>query len=226
MTIQDSHIELHKLLLQEQERASWSPSCRSPSLVEQEKQRSFKQKDDLINIHKLQQQFQQERHRWHRECEQRQQEHEMREGWLLEKEREFLFQEELLCKNRSELDTQLQEYQQNLERLRETQKMVEKEQETVKLQQQILRHWKHSRQSSLPTVISPGNHEVCPDISRGNFLSMTSFGSFRVNLLSSSWAFQPGWEPLLSLKICPGPPFKLTICQTYLSNITRSQRGS
>lgn len=160
MTIQDSHIELHKLLLQEQERASWSPSCRSPSLVEQEKQRSFKQKDDLINVHKLQQQFQQERHRWHRECEQRQQEHEMREGWLLEKEREFLFQEELLCKNRSELDTQLQEYQQNLERLRETQKMVEKEQETVKLQQQILRHWKHSRQSSLPTVISPGNHEI------------------------------------------------------------------
>ncbi|XP_066468642.1 rho guanine nucleotide exchange factor 28 [Tiliqua scincoides] len=160
VTIQDSHIELHKLLLQEQERSSWSPSCRSPSLLEQEKHRSFKQKEDLVNIHKLQHQFQQEQQRWHRECEQRQQEHETREGWLLEKDKECFIQEELLCKNRGELDTQLQEYQQNLERLRETQRMVEKERETVKLQQKILHRWKHSRQSSLPTMISPGNHEI------------------------------------------------------------------
>ncbi|KAJ6669810.1 hypothetical protein lerEdw1_000359 [Lerista edwardsae] len=160
MTIQDSHIELHKLLLQEQERSSWSPSCRSPSLQEQDKPRSFKQKEDLVNVHKLQHQFQQEQQRWHRECEQRQQEHETREGRLLEKECECVAQEELLCRNRGELDSQLQEFQQNLERLRETQKMVEKEREAVKLQQKILRHWKHSRQSSLPTVITPGNHEI------------------------------------------------------------------
>lgn len=167
MTIQDSHIELHKLLLQEQERSSWSPSCRRPSLQEQDKPRSFKQKEDPANLPKLQHQFQQEQQRWHRECEQRQQEHEAREGWLLQKERECLLQEELLGRNRGELDSQLQEFQQNLERLQETQKMVEKEQEAVKLRQKILRHWKHSGQSSLPTMITPGNHEVGPDSPAG-----------------------------------------------------------
>ncbi|XP_053147245.1 rho guanine nucleotide exchange factor 28 isoform X2 [Hemicordylus capensis] len=160
LAIQDSHMEIHKLLLQEQERSSWSPSSRSTSLLEQEKHRNGKQKEELANIHKLQHQFQQEQQRWHRECEQRQQEHETRESWLLEKEKECLSQEELLCKNRGELDTQLQDYQQNLERLRESQRMVEKERETIKLQQKILRHWKHSHPSSRPTENSSGNHQI------------------------------------------------------------------
>ncbi|XP_033019615.1 rho guanine nucleotide exchange factor 28 isoform X4 [Lacerta agilis] len=160
VTIQDSHIEIHKLLLQEQERSSWSPSFRSTSLPEQEKHRNFKPKEELANIQKLQHQFQQEQQRWHRECEQRQQEHEARETCLLEKEKECLNQEELLCKNQGELGVQLQDYQQNLERLRESQRMVGKERDTVRLQQKILRHWKHSRQSSLPAVISPGNNEI------------------------------------------------------------------
>ncbi|KAH0628030.1 hypothetical protein JD844_008693 [Phrynosoma platyrhinos] len=161
LTIQDTHIEIHKLLLQEHERSSWSLSSRSPSsLLEQEKQRNFKSKEELVNIQKLQHQFQQEQQRWHRECEQRQQEHEKRESLLLEKEKECLSQEEFLCKNWGELDVQLQDYQQNLERLRESQRMVEKERETVKLQQKIMHHWKHSRQNSLPAVFSLGNNEI------------------------------------------------------------------
>ncbi|XP_061476988.1 rho guanine nucleotide exchange factor 28 isoform X2 [Rhineura floridana] len=160
VTIQDSCIEIHKLLLQEHERSSWSPSSRSTSLLEQGKHRNFKPKEELANVQKLQHQFQQEQQRWHRECEQRQQEHETRETRLLEKEKECLNQEELLCKTQGELDIQLQDYQQNLQRLRESQRVVEEERETVNLQQKILRHWKHSRQSSLPAVISPGNNEI------------------------------------------------------------------
>uniref|UniRef100_A0A670JTJ5 Rho guanine nucleotide exchange factor 28 n=1 Tax=Podarcis muralis TaxID=64176 RepID=A0A670JTJ5_PODMU len=174
VTIQDSHIEIHKLLLQEQERSSWSPSFRSTSLPEQEKHRNFKPKEELVNIQKLQHQFQQEQQRWHRECEQRQQEHEARETCLLEKEKECLNREELLCKNQGELDVQLQDYQQNLERLRESQRTVGKERDTVRLQQKILRHWKHSRQSSLPAVISPGNNEIMGHIQSDCFCGENS----------------------------------------------------
>lgn len=159
MTIQDTHIEINKLLLQEHERCSLSHSPRSTFFLEQEKHRNLK--EEFANIHKLQQQFQQEQQRWHRECEQQQQVHETRESRLLEKEKECCSQEELLCKNREELDSQLQDYQQNLERLQESQRMVEKERETVRLQQKILHHWKHNHQSNLPAIISSGNNEVC-----------------------------------------------------------------
>ncbi|KAJ7335847.1 hypothetical protein JRQ81_013788, partial [Phrynocephalus forsythii] len=160
LTIQDTHLEIHKLLLQEQERSSWSHSGRSPSLLEPEKPRSVKSKEELANVQKLQHQFQQEQQRWHRECEQRQQEHEARLSRLQEKEQECQSQEELLCMKRGQLDLQLQDYQQDLERLRESQRMVEKEREKVHLHQKILHHWKHSRQSSLPAVISPASHEI------------------------------------------------------------------
>ncbi|XP_077203533.1 rho guanine nucleotide exchange factor 28 isoform X2 [Paroedura picta] len=160
LAIQNSHVGIHKLLLQEQERFSWNPSSRSTSVLEHEKHRNFKQKEELANVQKVQHQFQQEQQRWHRECEQRQQEQHTRENQLLEREKECLSQEELLCRNREELDAQLQDYQQNLERLRESQRMVEKERETVKLQHKILSHWKHSRQTSLPGVISPGDNEI------------------------------------------------------------------
>ncbi|KAM6475246.1 rho guanine nucleotide exchange factor 28 isoform 3-T3 [Liasis olivaceus] len=174
LTIQDTHIEIHKLLLQEHERSSLSHSPRSTFFLEQEKHRNFKSKEEFANIHKLQHQFQQEQQRWHRECEQQQQEHETRESRLLEKEKECFSQEELLCKNWEELDSQLQDYQQNLERLRESQRMVEKERETVKLQQKILRHWKHSHQSNLPTVISSGNNEIMGPLHLDSFCGENS----------------------------------------------------
>ncbi|XP_060091793.1 rho guanine nucleotide exchange factor 28 [Heteronotia binoei] len=166
LAIQDSHMEIHKLLLQEHERFSWNPSFRSSSVLEQEKHQNCKQKEELANVQKVQHQFQQEQQRWHRECEQRQQEHQTRESQLLEREKECLSQEKLLCRTREELDAQLQDYQQNLERLRESQRIVEKERETVKLQHKILRHWKHSRQGSLPGVFSPGGNEACKTLFR------------------------------------------------------------
>ncbi|NXA44901.1 ARG28 factor, partial [Nothocercus julius] len=159
LTIQDSHRELHKLLLQENEKTGRGHSSRANLLQEKEKYRNMeKQREELANIHKLKQQFQQEQQRWSRECEQRQREQEARESRLGQRERECGCQEELLKRSREGLELQLQEYQQSLERLQEGQQMVEKEKNSVKMQQKLLWHWKHSRQSGL--FSSSGNHEI------------------------------------------------------------------
>uniref|UniRef100_G3T733 Rho guanine nucleotide exchange factor 28 n=1 Tax=Loxodonta africana TaxID=9785 RepID=G3T733_LOXAF len=156
LTIQDSHIEIHKLVLQQQERLSLGHSFRGSPFQDQDKDRNLeKQREELANIHKLQHQFQQDQRRWHRRCDQQQREQEAKESWLQERERECQSQEELLLRNRGELAHQLQEYQQNLERLREGQRMVEREREKMRTQQRLLCRWKHGRQSSLPAAFSP-----------------------------------------------------------------------
>ncbi|XP_043370618.1 rho guanine nucleotide exchange factor 28 isoform X5 [Dermochelys coriacea] len=180
LTIQDSHVEIHKILLQEHERTSWGHSSRGNLLLDQEKYRNLeKQREELANIHKLQQQFQQEQQRWSRECDQQQREQEIRENQLEERERDCLCQEELLHRNRGELELQLQEFQQNLERLREGQRMVEKERDNVKMQQKILWHWKHSRQSSLPVAFpSSGSNEI---MGHNQSESLSAENSFFIN---------------------------------------------
>uniref|UniRef100_A0A5F8GEP3 Rho guanine nucleotide exchange factor 28 n=1 Tax=Monodelphis domestica TaxID=13616 RepID=A0A5F8GEP3_MONDO len=178
LTIQDSHIELHKLILQQHEKMPHGLSFRGGLLQEQDKSRHLeKQREELANIHKLQHQFQQEQQRWYRKCDQRQREQEAKEKWLQEREKECQSQEELLSRSRGELDHQLQEYQQNLERLREGQRMVEREREKVRIQQSLLCHWKHSRQSSLPAAFSPGNEVT--DLIRSD--SLCHENSFFVN---------------------------------------------
>ncbi|XP_055968404.1 rho guanine nucleotide exchange factor 28 isoform X3 [Sorex fumeus] len=153
LTIQDSHIEIHKLVLQQQERLCPGPPLRGP-FPDLEKRR-----EELGDIHKLQLQFQQDQRRWHRRCDQQQRAQEAKASWLQERERQCQSQEELLLRSRGELDQQLQEYQQNLERLREGQRLVERERERMRAQQSLLRRWKHSRQSSLPAAFPPGAHE-------------------------------------------------------------------
>ncbi|KAL8203724.1 UNVERIFIED_CONTAM: hypothetical protein K2H54_060249 [Gekko kuhli] len=199
LAIQDSHIGIHKLLLQEHERFSWNPSSRSTPVLEPEKHRNFKQKEELANVQKVQHQFQQEQQRWHRECEQRQQEHQTRESQFLEREKEGLSQEELLCRNREELDAQLQDYQQNLERLRESQRMVEREREMVKLQHKILRHWKHSHQSNLPGVITPGDNEAYKTLSRVKSINI-SYNHFNICCLCNPY-HNTLWQASLLLSL-------------------------
>ncbi|NXW66555.1 ARG28 factor, partial [Eurystomus gularis] len=159
LAIQDSHRELHRLLLQENEKTSRGHGSRLNILLEQEKYRNLeKQRVELANIHKLKQQFQHEQQRWLRECDQRQREQEAREGRLGQREKECECQEELLERSRQGLALQLQEYQQSLERLQEGQKMVERERDSVKMQKKLLWHWKHGQQSSL--VSSTGTYEI------------------------------------------------------------------
>ncbi|XP_035165912.1 rho guanine nucleotide exchange factor 28 isoform X1 [Oxyura jamaicensis] len=150
LTIQDSHKELHRLLLQENEKTGWGHGSWLTLLMEQDKYRSSeKQREELANIDKLKQQFQQEQQRWLRECEQRQREQEAREGRLGQRERACGCQEELLERSRQGLALQLQEYQQSLERLWEGQKMVERERESLKRKKRLLWRWKHGCESSL-----------------------------------------------------------------------------
>ncbi|NWW92958.1 ARG28 factor, partial [Rhynochetos jubatus] len=159
LAIQDSHRELHRLLLQENEKTGRGHGSRLNLLLEQEKYRNLeKQRVELANIHKLKQQFQQEQQRWLRECDQRQREQEAREGQLGQRERECGCQEELLERSRQALALQLQEYQQSLERLQEGQRMVERERDSVKMQKKLLWHWKHGQQSSL--LSSTRNYEI------------------------------------------------------------------
>ncbi|XP_071586076.1 rho guanine nucleotide exchange factor 28 isoform X2 [Heliangelus exortis] len=159
LAIQDSHRELHRLLLQESEKPGRGHGSRLKLLLEQEKYRNLeKQRVEMANIHKLKQQFQQEQQRWLRECDQREREQEARESRLGQRERECGCQEELLERSRQGLALQLQEYQHSLERLQEGQKMVERERDRVKMQKQLLWHWKHGQQSSL--LSSTGSYEI------------------------------------------------------------------
>ncbi|XP_013013709.1 rho guanine nucleotide exchange factor 28 isoform X1 [Cavia porcellus] len=164
LTIQDSHIEIHKLVLREQENLAPGHSFLGTPFQDQEKSRNLeKQREELADVHKLQHQLQQEQRRWLRTCAQQQREQEAKESWLQAREQECQSQEELLLRNRGELEHQLQEYQQNLERLREGQRLVEQEKERMRVQQGLMGPWRHSRQRSLPAAFPPcpsGSKEV------------------------------------------------------------------
>nr|XP_058917743.1 rho guanine nucleotide exchange factor 28 isoform X4 [Kogia breviceps] len=161
LTVQDSHIEVHRLALQQQEGLSSGPSFRGSPFQDQEKHRSLeKRQEELASLHKLQHRFQQDQQRWRRRCDQQQREQEAKASRLQERERQCRLQEELLLSSRGQLDQQLQEYQQSLERLREGQRLVETERERMRAQQSLLRGWKHSRQRSLPAALPPGGVEV------------------------------------------------------------------
>ncbi|XP_069080059.1 rho guanine nucleotide exchange factor 28 isoform X2 [Pleurodeles waltl] len=170
VTIQDSHIELHKVLLHEGERTARGHISRGSMLQEKEKYRNLeKHREEAANLNKLQHQFHQEQQRWYRECEQRLREQEQKETWLQEREKECQSQEELLQKKKEELGLQFQDYQQNLERLKEGQRLVVKEKEKLHVQQKLMRHLKHTRHSSLPVMVLPSMSEVVPH-SRNNSL--------------------------------------------------------
>nr|XP_036882015.1 rho guanine nucleotide exchange factor 28 isoform X1 [Manis javanica] len=161
LTIQDSHMEIHKLLLRQQESLPPLPSFRGSLFRDQERCRNLdKRREELANIHKLQHQFQQDQRRWHRRCDQLQREQEDKASWLQERESACQSQEEMLLRRRGKLAQQLQEYQQNLERLREGQRLVERQRERMLAQQSPLCGRKHSRQSSLPAAFPPGSTEV------------------------------------------------------------------
>lgn len=75
-------------------------------------------------------------------------------------EREWQNQVQLLEEKREELSQQLVEFQQNVERLKEGQRLVEKEREELCVQHKLLRHWKHVRQNSLPILFPHQKTEV------------------------------------------------------------------
>ncbi|XP_048477077.1 rho guanine nucleotide exchange factor 28 isoform X2 [Rhincodon typus] len=163
VTMQDSYIEVQRLILQERERSAHIQGTRGNLLLEQEKQRNMeKQREELANVRKLQSKLYHEQQRWERECERRQREQEAQESRLQEREQECQQQAEQMWREREELESQWKEYQQNLERLREGMRMVEKERDKLEAQQRHLNAWKHSRQRSLPVMMFPQETSQVP----------------------------------------------------------------
>ncbi|XP_041282864.1 rho guanine nucleotide exchange factor 28 isoform X4 [Onychostruthus taczanowskii] len=200
LAIQDSHKELHRLLLQENEKTSRSHGSRLNLVLEQEKyQNPEKQRVELANIHKMKQQFQQEQQWWLRECDQRQREQEARAGRLEQRERECQSEEELLEQNQQRLALQLQEYQQSLERLQEGQKMVEREGDNVRMQKKLVWHWKHGQQNSL--FSHAGDYEIMGHNQLDNLYGENAFyfneavvcvSLRRINRSNSSLVYEDG----------------------------------
>ncbi|XP_053331588.1 rho guanine nucleotide exchange factor 28 isoform X4 [Spea bombifrons] len=158
VAMQDSHIELQKVLRQDHELSNRGFSARGVLLQEQYRHLE-RHRGEMVNLQKLQHQFHQEQQRWLRECDQKQREHDDKENVLQQRERDCQSQEHLLLEKQEELGQQVQEFHQNLERLKEGQRLVEKEREELGVHQKRLRHWKYTRQNSLPVIFSHSRTE-------------------------------------------------------------------
>ncbi|NWU58561.1 ARHGI factor, partial [Dromas ardeola] len=129
---QDSYIEMQRATMVDREKQYRLQSTRGNLLLEQEKQRNFeKQREELMNVQKLQNQLKLEQQRLERERSRQQREFESTEARLQEREEETRQLREKLNQEREELERQREAYQHDLERLREAQRAVEKEKERL-----------------------------------------------------------------------------------------------
>ncbi|NXA23571.1 ARHGI factor, partial [Ibidorhyncha struthersii] len=129
---QDSYIEMQRATTVDREKQYRLQSTRGNQLLEQEKQRNFeKQREELMNVQKLQSQLKLEQQRLERERSRQQREFESTEARLQEREEETRQLREKLNQEREELERQREAYQHDLERLREAQRAVEKERERL-----------------------------------------------------------------------------------------------
>lgn len=129
---QDSYIEVQRATMVDREKQYRLQSTRGNVLLEQEKQRNFeKQREELMNVQKLQSQLKLEQQRWERERSQQQRELEISEAHLQRREEETRQLKDKLIQDREELERQREAYQHDLERLREAQRAVEKERERL-----------------------------------------------------------------------------------------------
>ncbi|TKS78354.1 Rho guanine nucleotide exchange factor 28 190 kDa guanine nucleotide exchange factor [Collichthys lucidus] len=173
VTLQDSCHEVQKLLLQEGERPQLRTLTSLQNSLEQEKHRSTdkkkedvekkgleRKKEEVDEVQKLHVKLKQEQQRWDKECLAREKQQSEQESVLEQREQQCLLEAERLRCEREELEAQLLEYQQNLDRLREGQRSVEREKEKIEAQQRLLQSWKHNRQSSLPVTISLDGYKV------------------------------------------------------------------
>ncbi|KAM9743736.1 rho guanine nucleotide exchange factor 28-like isoform 2-T2 [Menidia menidia] len=170
VTLQDSSYEVHKLLLQEGERPQLRTITSLQSSLEHEKQRctdkvkeekrSLERKKEEDEVQKLHAKLRQEQQRWDKECVAREKQQSEQENVLEQREQQCLLAAERLRCERVELETQMLEYRQNLDRLREGQRTVDREREKIEAQQRLLQSWRHSRQSSLPVTIPLDRHKA------------------------------------------------------------------
>ncbi|NXY60829.1 ARHGI factor, partial [Callaeas wilsoni] len=147
---QDSYIEVQRATMADREKQYRLQSTRGNLLLEQEKQRNFeKQREELMNVQKLQSQLKLEQQRLERERSRQQREFERREAQLRECAEDMRQQQERMSQDREELERQREAYQHDLERLREAQRAVEKEKERLDQQKKL------KKQNTVSGTFSP-----------------------------------------------------------------------
>lgn len=172
VNLQDSCYEVQKLLLRDGDLPPFWNLASLQNSMDQEKQKSFEKKKEEVGqkclerrkeegeVQKLHLKLKQEQQRWDRECLAREKVQSEQESELRQREQQCLLEAERLHCEREELEIQLLEYQQNLERLKEGQRSVEREKEKIEAQQRLLQSWRHNRQSSLPVKIPLESYKV------------------------------------------------------------------
>lgn len=88
---------------------------------------------------------------------------------MAQRERQCHLEAESLRHKQEELEQQLLEYQQNLERLREGQRSMERDRDRVEAEHRLLQSWRHNRQSSLPIMISLDLDQVGGNLPKANW---------------------------------------------------------
>uniref|UniRef100_A0A8C7WBG6 Rho/rac guanine nucleotide exchange factor (GEF) 18a n=1 Tax=Oncorhynchus mykiss TaxID=8022 RepID=A0A8C7WBG6_ONCMY len=205
---QDSHIELQRASLSDREHPG---RPRGNVLLEQEKQRNMeKQREEMANFHKLQTQHRQEQARWEEEQACHQLQAEVLEAELRHREEECRRLKEKLAEERGELERWRETYQQDLERLRESTRTVEKQKERLDLQMKLKKN---------KTIAKPGSFNFNTQQSfRGDLIGgwttggdVTPIPASKVHIqpsLSLATAFlePPPEVPLHRESISPAPP--------------------
>ncbi|XP_018528333.1 LOW QUALITY PROTEIN: rho guanine nucleotide exchange factor 28-like [Lates calcarifer] len=208
VTLQDSCYEVQKLLLQEGEKPQLRVLSSLQNSLEQEKQRSIdkrkeevekkgveRRKEEVDEVQKLHMKLKQEQQRWDKECLVREKQQSEQESVLEQREQQCLLEAERLRCEREELEAQLLEYQQNLDRLRDGQRSVEREKEKIEAQQRLLQSWRHNRQSSLPVTIPLDGFKVSSHSRSGSLDGSCSVYENEAALLSSLQHNLPHHQP-------------------------------
>ncbi|XP_048198101.1 rho guanine nucleotide exchange factor 18 isoform X1 [Perognathus longimembris pacificus] len=150
---QDSYVEMQRAAIQEREKQFRLQSTRGNLLLEQERQRNFeKQREERAGVERLQSQLRQEQQRWERERARQRQELELAGARLQEREDEARQLRLRLDQERAELEQHRQAYQQDLERLREAMRAIDRERERLE-RQELLRRLK--KQNTAPGALPP-----------------------------------------------------------------------
>ncbi|XP_042198962.1 A-kinase anchor protein 13 isoform X1 [Callorhinchus milii] len=152
---QDTYIEDQRQAVSERaERGARLPG-RPSSLVEQEKQRSLeKQRQEQASLRRQQTQHQEERRRWEREWDVRQQELADRETVVAGRESEATRLHREAEREKTELQLRKEEYQQDLERLRAAQRQLEREREQLRREQEQAREQRPGSLSHTDSITS------------------------------------------------------------------------
>ncbi|XP_061784895.1 rho guanine nucleotide exchange factor 28-like isoform X2 [Nerophis lumbriciformis] len=173
VTLQDSCLEIQKILLHGGDKSQLKTLTSLQNTLDQERQKGTdkkkeevekksleRKKEEVDEVQKLHVKLKHQQQRWDKECLAREKQQSEQESALEQREHRCILEAERLRYEREELEAQMLEYRSNLDRLRYGQKSVDREKEKIEVQQRLLQSWRHNRQSSLPVTIPLDGYKV------------------------------------------------------------------